>query len=116
MRVRRHKHTLTISLVPRPRCPQVKSLRGSIKMHQETAAANVDLNRNELIRVNIYMSQLTLGAACASVVEGALGMNCPLPIGLDSDPAAFSTMLYVACGAAAFSAAVPMAWMRRLKL
>ena len=73
-------------------------------MHQETAAANVDLNRNELIRVNIYMSQLTLGAACASVVVGALGMNCPLPIGLDSDPAAFSTMLYVACGAAAFSA------------
>ena len=58
-----------------------------IQSKQEMIAISLDANRNRMIRMNIYLSIVTMGCATSTTVAGYYGMN--LINGMEESPSAF---------------------------
>lgn len=72
------------------------SMMRNVKSRQELAAIAIDLHRSRLIRVGVYMSIFSLGAAVCTTIAGYIGMNVPILVmgmGLEANQAAFGTIV-----------------------
>ena len=64
-----------------------------IQSKQEMIAISLDANRNRMIRMNIYLSIVSLGCATSTTVAGYYGMN--LINGMEDSPSAFVNVVLI---------------------
>ena len=70
---------------------EIHYLLRRVQSKQELVALSLDAYRNRMIRMNVYISILTLGLASGTTVAGFYGMN--LINGLESSPVAFNNVV-----------------------
>lgn len=66
---------------------QLTNLLYQIASQQEMATMNLDLFRNRLIRMNVYMGILSVSLTCSTTISSIFGMN--LTSGVEHHPRAF---------------------------
>ena len=93
---------------------RLNELRGSVEDTEDLAEIKLDSQRNQLIKVDLMLSNGALAVGAFSMVVGVFGMN--LPTGLETSREAFSEVLFVSAVAcvALFVAVVVLC--RRWKL
>jgi magnesium transporter len=72
---------------------RLNELRGSVEDTEDLAEIKLDSQRNQLIKVDLMLSNGALAVGAFSMVVGVFGMN--LPTGLETSREAFSEVLFV---------------------
>ena len=72
---------------------RLNELRGSVEDTEDLAEIKLDSQRNQLIKVDLMLSNGALAVGAFSTVVGAFGMN--LPTGLEASRDAFAEVLFV---------------------
>ena len=65
--------------------------------NQELTAINIDVNRNRIIRVNLYLTMASVAIASSTCVAGFFGMNLQIPETLANHPDAFAFVTGTSC-------------------
>lgn len=68
----------------------VAELRGKVAAATELGRVTIDLNRNNIIKFNLYLSMTAVGLAATTSIAGIFGMN--LVSGVESAPLAFAAV------------------------
>jgi magnesium transporter len=93
---------------------RLNELRGSVEDTEDLAEIKLDSQRNQLIKVDLMLSNGALAVGAFSMVVGVFGMN--LPTGLETSREAFSEVLFVSAVACVALFVTVVVLCRRWKL
>ena len=93
---------------------RLAELRAAVEDTEDLTEISLDSQRNQLIKVDLMLSNGALAVGAFSMVVGIFGMN--LPTGLETSREAFSEVLFVSAVAclALFAAVVAVCWRWKL--